>query len=250
MADSLVAPSFADDVLVVVPARGGSKRIPRKNIVDVCGQPMICWPLMELAKIVHPDQLIVSTDDAEIKELVEDKGLSVPFLRPKSLSDDFTATLPVIHHALNWYENHVRKVTYVLVVYPTAVMIDCADVLRSYQTLRENELCDVVFSATSFAFPIQRAIFEDESGYVSMFHPEFHSARSQDLQEAMHDAGQFYFFRSGSIKLGRELPNAKARICKLDRSRVADIDTIEDLEVAKSQLIRANKDKPFLQWSF
>jgi len=250
MINSVVSSKLPSDILVIVPARGGSKRIPRKNITDVCGQPMIYWPLMELSKIFQSDQIIVSTDDVEIKGLVEKKGLTVPFLRPKNLSDDFTATLPVAQHALSWYEEHVREVSYVLIVYPTAVTISRDDVVKAFYTLKNDDVCDVVFPATSFAFPIQRAVFEDESGYASMFYPEFQAARSQDLKEAMHDAGQFYFFRSGAIRLGRELPNANARICRLDRSRVIDIDTFEDLAIAKSRMKEANRELDSLEWSF
>jgi pseudaminic acid cytidylyltransferase len=237
-------------VLIVMPARGGSKRIPRKNVVDLCGQPMMHWPLMELSKIATADQVIVSTDDPEIKTLAERKGLTVPFMRPASLADDYAATMPVVQHSLCWYEQNVKAVDHVLVVYPTAVTLQATDVLRAYELLKTDSHCDVVFSATTYSFPIQRAIYKKDSGYMAMFSPEFHAARSQDLVEAFHDAGQFYFFTADAVRAGRELPVANAQIRHIDRDHVIDIDTMEDFRVAVDKVNRLKPPAGLVDWSF
>lgn len=239
-----------ENTLVIIPARGGSKRIPNKNIKSICGQPMICWPLMELRKIFKAENILVSTDSQLIKLTVEKKGLNVPFMRPKSLSDDFTGTVPVITHALNWYEKNVKEVKYVLTVYPTAVFL-CKDDIRSAMvTLRNDNLCDSIMSATTFSFPIQRAVFENTDGYAEMFEPKNYSTRSQDLIEAKHDAGQFYLGRATALRNGALLTNSKVKLQLLHRKNVIDIDTVEDLEIAE-QSLRIRKNQPTeSSWTF
>lgn len=228
--------SILKNTLVVIPARGGSKRIPKKNITDICGQPMIYWPLRELQRIFKSENIIVSTDSEEIKITVEQKGLSVPFLRPERLSDDFTPTIPVIQHALDWYESNIKKIDFVLTVYPTAVLLDAQDICAAAKILAADNKCNTVLSATTFAFPIQRAVFENKSGYAEMFNPEFYSTRSQDLVEAKHDAGQFDFSRAETIRQGTTLVKSKVKLHLLPRHRVIDIDTPEDLEIAVEKI--------------
>lgn len=223
-----------DNTLVVIPARGGSKRIPKKNIIDVAGRPMIFWPIAELLKLFDKNQLVVSTDDDEIAFVADNAGARVPFRRPRDLSGDHVATMPVIQHALDWYEKEDSCVEFVLVVYPTALGILSEDIVKAYSLLLGDIQCDMVMSVLSYAFPIQRAVFESpEDTYIRMFQPEFFSARSQDLVEAFHDAGQFYLFRTGAIKNGKELPNANILKYQLERKNIVDIDTPEDLEFAR-----------------
>lgn len=237
-------------VLVVIPARGGSKRIPNKNIKLMLGQPMIYWPLMELSKFINAENVLVSTDSELIKSTVEKKGLNVPFMRPASLSDDFTGTVPVVTHTLKWYEENIEVVDYVLTVYPTAVLLREEDVRSAMTQLIEDNDCDSVMSATNFAFPIQRAVFEDDQSYATMFEPENYSRRSQDLIEAKHDAGQFYLSRAESVRNGDVLTNSKVRLQLLHRSNVVDIDTIEDFEIADEKL-RVNRKIPVdYNWTF
>ena len=138
------------NTLVIIPARGGSKRIPNKNIKMIFGNPMIYWPLMELKKLFKSEDILISTDSKTIKSIVEKKGIKVPFIRPKTLSDDFTGTDDVISHALNWYENfYSLKVDYVLTVYPTAVLLSSQDLLVAFKTLKLNPKCDSIMSATT-----------------------------------------------------------------------------------------------------
>ena len=179
------------NTLVVLPARGGSKRIKKKNIKLIHGQPMIYWPLTEVKKLFNSENILVSTDCDEIKLTVERKGLNVPFKRPKNISDDFTGTAEVVTHALNWYESNIKKMDFVLTVYPTAVMISENDINKAMELLLSDSKCDMVMSATNFPFPIQRAVFEDRNGYAKMIEPKNFHKRSQDLLEARHDAGQF-----------------------------------------------------------
>ena len=232
-----------NETLVVIPARGGSKRIPKKNIVDVAGQPMIYWPITELLKVFDKQQVIVSTDDEEIALIAENLGIRAPFRRPPELSDDFVATMPVIQHALDWYEKHNSVVEYVLVIYPTALGVASSDILQAYSSLVDDSDCDMVMSVLQYPFPIQRAVFEPpNNAYIRMFQPEFFAARSQDLVEAFHDAGQFYFFRADAIKGGRELPNANIRKHQLKRKDIVDIDTPGDLEFARLMMKERTKD--------
>ncbi len=224
-----------DKTLVVIPARGGSKRIPRKNVKKIFGQPMIYWPLTELFSLFKPENIIVSTDCDEIKKAVEERGLEVPFRRPDRLSDDFTGTAEVVTHALNWYEENVKKVEFVLTVYPTAVLLNAEDVAVALDTLQADTKCESVMSATNFPFPIQRALFEN-NGYAEMFQPDNYSKRSQDLIEAKHDAGQFYLSRTQVVRDGKLLTNSKVKLHMLNRDKVVDIDTVEDFEIAENKL--------------
>ncbi|MCC9624272.1 pseudaminic acid cytidylyltransferase [Thalassospira sp. MA62] len=225
-----------EDTLVVIPARGGSKRIPKKNIHPIAGQPMIYWPLMELRKLFKPDSILVSTDSDDIAAAVEKVGINVPFRRPPELADDYTGTVPVVTNALEWFETNVKKVKYVLTVYPTAVMISADDIVDAFKMLLADDSCDSVMSATSFAFPIQRAVFTNANGYAELFQPQYFHSRSQDLTGAQHDAGMFYVDRVEGVRAGKLLPDSNVRLKMLHRSKVIDIDTPEDFEIAEEKL--------------
>lgn len=213
--------------LAVIPARGGSKRIPRKNIKPFCGKPMIAWSIEAALQSDCFDSVIVSTDDAEIADVARQWGAGVPFVRPASLSDDFTGTIPVVRHAIEWLEQHGHRPEQVCCIYATAPFVEVADIRRGLEVLMAND-CSYAFSVTSYPFPIQRAIRVTKSGRVEMFHPEHFNTRSQDLEEAWHDAGQFYW---GCVRAWRENPvffTSDAIPIKLPRHRVQDIDTEED----------------------
>lgn len=225
-----------NEALVILPARGGSKRIIKKNIKIINNYPMIYWPLAELKKKFKLDQIIVSTDDTEIKKVVEKIDIEVPFIRPDNLSGDFIGTMDVALHALNWYEDNISNVDYVLVVYPTAVLLDLKDIFNAFEILQNDDACEGVFSATNFPFPIQRALFANDDNYISMFEPKHYSTRSQDLVEAFHDAGQFYLYRTSAVRSLSNITNSKMKVIKLNRNKVIDIDTPEDFEVAEKAL--------------
>jgi N-acylneuraminate cytidylyltransferase len=236
--------------LVIIPARGGSKRIPNKNLKMIFGQPMICWPLMTINRLFDAANVLVSTDSDLIKAEVETRGLIVPFKRPAALADDFTGTAEVVTHALQWFEENIRKVDYVLTVYPTAVLLCENDIVAAMDLLKQDKSTDSVMSATNFPFPIQRAIFKNSMGYAEMFYPENYYARSQDLEEAMHDAGQFYLSKADSVRQGAVLTNSRVKIQALKRNRVVDIDTLEDFELAEEKLRLYRKGEVELSWKF
>lgn len=226
--------------LAVIPARGGSKRIPRKNIRAFCGRPMIAWSIEAALQSGCFQQVIVSTDDDEIAYIARAWGAGVPFKRPASLADDHTATLPVIAHAIEWYHHHGHVPTDICCVYATAPFVQAAD-LRTGLSLLERDGCDYVFTVTSYPFPVQRAIRITRDGRVEMFNPEHFNTRSQDLEEAYHDAGQFYWGRSEAWLKKIPIFSSVATPLVLPRYRVQDIDTLEDWERAEQmfEAIRA-----------
>jgi len=213
--------------LAVIPARGGSKRIPRKNIKTFGGQPMIAWSIAAARQSECFDRIIVSTDDAEIAQVAQAHGAEVPFIRPPELSDDYAGTIPVIAHAVAWQNQHGTPAQEVCCIYATAPFVQAADLLRGLQTLHSSK-ADYAFSVTSYAFPIQRAIRITSEQRVEMFQPEHFGTRSQDLEEAWHDAGQFYWGSSSAWLTGKPLFSLDAAPVLLPRHRVQDIDTPED----------------------
>lgn len=219
--------------LAVIPARGGSKRIPRKNIREFCGRPMIAWAIEAARESGCFERIIVSTDDAEIAQISCQWGAEVPFVRPAALSDDYTGTIPVVAHALNWHMQHAaEKPEGVCCVYATAPFVRPEDLRQGLDALLRHGV-DYAFSVTSFPFPIQRAVRIKANGRVEMFHPEHCNTRSQDLEEAYHDAGQFYWGRAEAWIDGRPIFNSEAIPVHLPRHRVQDIDTVEDWKRAE-----------------
>jgi len=214
-------------IVAVIPARGGSKRIPRKNVKDFCNKPMIAWSIEAAKASGCFDQIIVSTDDPEIADTACAWGATVPFIRPTELSDDYTGTLPVIRHAVEWLEQHGHKVEYACCIYATAPFVSAQD-LRAGLALIRQANCSYAFSVTSYAFPIQRAVRITGQGRVGMFQPEHFSTRSQDLEEAWHDAGQFYWGTAQAWREEQPLFGEQSAPVKLPRYRVQDIDTAED----------------------
>ena len=218
--------------LAVIPARGGSKRIPRKNIKLFCGKPMIAWSIEAALLSGCFDQIAVSTDDAEIAEIARQYGAQVPFMRPAELSDDHTGTTAVIAHAIDWFAAQGQAPSQVCCLYATAPFVSADDLLRGLAVLTETG-SDYAFSVTSYAFPIQRAIRVTPAGRVEMFNTEFFNTRSQDLEEAYHDAGQFYWGRASAWLANKVIFGPHAAAVQLPRYRVQDIDTVEDWQRAE-----------------
>lgn len=212
--------------LAVIPARGGSKRIPRKNIKMFCGKPMIAWSIEAALGSECFDQVVVSTDDEEIADVARRYGALVPFERPAELADDHTGTIPVIRHAVEWFNRRAQPVGSACCLYATAPFISTVDLRRGLDELQGND-CDYAFSVTSYAFPIQRAI-RIQDGRVEMFKPENFNTRSQDLEEAYHDAGQFYWGKAQAWVQERPIFTLRSLPILLPRHRVQDIDTPED----------------------
>jgi pseudaminic acid cytidylyltransferase len=205
--------------LAVIPARGGSKRIPRKNIKEFHGKPLIAYSI-EVAKSSGLfDKIVVSTDDEEIAEVSRKYGAEIPFLRPKELSDDFTGTDAVTEHSLQFFKN----TEFVCTIYATAPFLKAEFLKEGFEKLAKSDAINS-FSATSFPFKIV-------NGRAEMFQPKHYFTRSQDLEEAFHDAGQFYWKRVGKsskIMFGKEsIPII------IPRYLVQDIDTLEDWKRAE-----------------
>ena len=221
--------------LAVIPARGGSKRIPRKNIRLFCGRPMIAWPIAAARECGLFDRIIVSTDDPEIAEIACQHGAEAPFLRPASLADDHTGTTEVIAHATGWALDQGWPVAAVCCLYPTAPTIATADLVEARHMLDDGDW-DFVFTATDYPSPIFRAFRQTGDGGLEMFHPEHFTTRSQDLPRALHDAGQFYWGRPESWIAGEPLFGPRSAPLIIPRWRVQDIDTLDDWHRAEAMV--------------
>ena len=219
--------------VAIIPARGGSKRIPHKNIKEFCGKPMIAWSIVAAKASGCFDRIIVSTDDDEIASVAREWGAESPFLRPAELSNDYAGTIPVIRHAVEWLEAQGEAVENVCCLYATAPFVRPEDLRQGAEQLSQSTDIDYAFSVTSFPFPIQRAVRLLAGSRVQMFQPENFNIRSQDLEEAYHDAGQFYWGKTSAWKAERPLFTEGSVAVVLPRERVQDIDTPEDWQRAQ-----------------
>ncbi|MFM5810094.1 pseudaminic acid cytidylyltransferase [Aeromonas veronii] len=213
--------------VAIIPARGGSKRIPRKNVKDFCGKPMIAWSIEAAKASGCFDKIIVSTDDTEIAAIAIQFGAEIPFIRPAALSDDYTGTIPVIRNAVEWLNQNDAPVDYACCIYATAPFILPEDLKQGLQLIKDAG-SSYAFSVTSYAFPIQRSVRITKNGRVAMFNPEHFQTRSQDLEEAWHDAGQFYWGTADAWCEERAIFGEDSFPVRLPRHRVQDIDTAED----------------------
>lgn len=219
-------------VIAVIPARGGSKRIPRKNIRDFCGKPIIAYSIEAAIASGLFDHIIVSTDDEEIASIAKAFGAEVPFMRPADIADDYTGTDAVVKHAIQWYQEQKYSISLVCCIYATAPFVDPVYLKEGYDSLMNSDK-SFAFSVTSFPFPIQRAIRINREGEVGAFWPEHVNSRSQDLEEAYHDAGQFYWGRPEAF-LNNKITYSNISIpVILPRYMVQDIDSLEDWEMAE-----------------
>ncbi len=218
------------DNLAIIPARGGSKRIPRKNIKDFFGKPIIAYSIEAALKSELFDQVMVSTDDIEIAEVAIKYGAKVPFYRSQENSNDFATTLDVIDEVVKEYALRNKSFINICCIYPTAPLIQVKDIANGYEILSKNREIDVVYPITTFSYPILRSLILDEHGNVKMRWPEFEKTRSQDLQVAYHDCGQWYWYSSESLTK-RNFSSIKPVI--LDGFHVQDIDNEEDWNLAE-----------------
>lgn len=217
--------------VAVIPARGGSKRIPRKNIRNFCGKPMIAWSIEAALESGYIDRIVVSTDDQEIAEVACKFGADVPFMRPASLADDYVGTTAVVQHALQWLINDGVDVAETCCLYATAPFVSGGDIRRGLDILNQTGAA-YAFSVTTYSFPIQRALKLTGGGRIAMFYPEHAETRSQDLEEAYHDAGQFYWgTREAWLSMKAIYADHSVPVI-LPRYRVQDIDTPDDWERA------------------
>lgn len=218
--------------IAIIPARGGSKRIPRKNIKAFHGKPMIAYSIQAAIESGCFEKVIVSTDDTEIAKIATKYGAEVPFMRPANVSGDHATTLDVIKHAIEFLRLKKWDVKNVCCIYATAPFITSKSIEQGFVELISNDI-DYAFSATSFPFPIQRAIRLNGEQHVEMFQPEYLNTRSQDLEESYHDAGQFYWGKASAFLDDKPFFSLKSKAILLPRKRVQDIDTPEDWELAE-----------------
>ena len=215
--------------VAIIPARGGSKRIPRKNLLPFDGVPMIVRSIRTALDSGLFEQVVVSTDDAEIADVARAHGAQVPFLRPADLADDFTGTAAVIVHALQ----QLPAFDYACCVYATAPLLQARYLHQGLELLEQHPDRSFAFSVCSFGFPVQRALTLDGQGALTALYPEFRNTRSQDLPEAFQDAGQFYWGRSEAWLRGEVLYSPASLPVILPRHLVQDIDTLEDWKLAE-----------------
>ena len=220
--------------IAVIPARGGSKRVPRKNVREFCGRPMIAWSIAAAQASGCFDRVVVSTDDPEIARTARAEGAEIPFLRPAALSDDHTPTVPVIQHAISVISAQSEAPTEVCCIYAAAPFVRSEDIRHGLEVLHETGTA-FAMTVTSFPYPIQRALRVTQKGRIEMFDPKQVLTRSQDLEEMWHDAGQFYWGTLAGWLSGKSLLGPETSAVRLCRLRVQDIDTPEDWKAAEAK---------------
>jgi pseudaminic acid cytidylyltransferase len=212
--------------LAVIPARGGSKRIPRKNIKDFCGRPMIAWAIGAAQESGCFDRVVVSTDDVEIAAVAREWGGEVPFVRPSQLADDFTPTVPVIEHAICECEKIGWKIDLACCIYPCVPLIHVDD-LKEAMRLLQHSSHPYIFPVAEFPSPIYRAFCRDTDGKLFPFFEKNELERTQDLKVAYYDAGQFYWGNRSAWKNFTRIHSYGYGIV-IPGWRVVDIDTQDD----------------------
>ena len=217
--------------ICIIPARGGSKRIPRKNIKEFLGKPLIAYSIETALKSELFDDVIVSSDDDAIIKIANKYGASTPFIRPKELSDDFSNTGDVLKHTLKFLKENGKEYNFVCTIYATAPMLQVKYLKEGLEKLKVSD-AHMAFSVTSMPFPIQRTFKITKDERCEMFTPEHYKERSQDLEEAYQDAGQFYWENLNNKGLDIAFSKSSIPII-LPRYLVQDIDTLEDWKRAE-----------------
>ena len=218
--------------IAIIPARGGSKRIPNKNIKLFNGKPIIAYSIEAAKKTGIFDKIIVSTDSEEIAEIAKNYGAEIPFMRPNELADDYTPTVPVLLHTLDVLSKKGINPKYFCCIYATAPFCSFEYIAKGFEFISQKKVSSV-FSVTSFAFSIFRALKINDKGNTEMFWPEHELTRSNDLPEAYHDAGQFYWLDSKKFIKNQNVYTSDSLPVILPRYLVCDIDTKEDWKTAE-----------------
>lgn len=222
--------------LAVIPARGGSARIPRKNLKTFRGRPLMAWSIETATRSGLFDHVMVSTEDDEIASVAAQWGATAPFRRPHDLASDHADTVDVIAHAVRWALDRDWAVSAVCCIYATP-FIRTDDLAQGLRVL-ETDRCSYVFAATPFTEPLFRAFQEREHGGVEMLFPDYYASRSQDLPVVLHDAAQFYWGTTSAWLQGRQIFDRDSRIVIVPRWRAQDIDTHDDWGRAEAMFDR------------
>lgn len=218
--------------IAIIPARGGSKRIPQKNIRVFLGKPIIAYAIETSIQSSLFDRVVVSTDSAEIAEVARKFGAEVPFIRPVEISNDYASTADVLVHALETLSTKEEYYRFACCIYPTAVLMSPKDLHTGYELISSGK-ADTVFSIARYTSPIFRALKVNHVGKIEMFWPENELVRSNDLPESYHDAGQFYWLRVERFLKKKKLYSGNAMPVILPAHRVQDIDTEDDWQMAE-----------------
>jgi pseudaminic acid cytidylyltransferase len=218
--------------IAIIPARGGSKRIPRKNIKLFAGKPMIAYAIETAKNSNLFEKIIVSTDDLEIAEIATKYRAEVPFIRPPELANDFAGTVPVIAHAISFCQNLGWKIENACCIYPCTPLMEFEDLKKAFEQLKSKNV-DFVFPVCEFPSAIQRALKQNLNGTMEPFYPQFEQTRTQDLEKAYHDAGQFYFGKADAWTQEKKIHSGGIGLL-IPSWLAVDIDTPEDWERAES----------------
>ena len=220
----------------IIPARGGSKRIPRKNIRQFHGRPMIAWTIDTAINSGLFSNVIVSTDDAEIAAIAQEHGAQVPFLRPADFSNDYATTKDVMRHAVTWLAKNQIESDFVCCLYATAPFLQAEDVVKGLRALQEST-AEYAYAVTEFDYSPHRALIKNQNGQVSLEKPELAAVRSQDLPSLVHDAGQFYWAKTETWLTQQEVLSSAGIGIEIPRSQAQDIDNEEDWKLAEALFV-------------
>lgn len=218
--------------IAIITARGGSKRIPRKNIKIFCGKPIIHYSIEAALESGIFDEVMVSTDDEEIAEISKAAGAHVPFFRSEETSNDTATTADVLLEVLDEYEKRGKSFEYGCCIYPTAPFVTARKLAEAMELLKKSGAESIV-PMQEFSYPPQRGLFIDENGLVKMLHPEYATTRSQDLQKQYHECGQFYIFRNDAFRVQKDTTMEKSIPYIIDPVESQDIDNESDWLLAE-----------------
>lgn len=218
--------------IAVIPARGGSKRIPRKNIKLFHGLPVIAYAIKAAKESGVFSEVFVSTDDEEIAEIAESFGAAIPWMRQKDLSDDYATTVSVIQDAVNKLKSSLSDIEYVCCIYPATPLLQPSFISQGLQILKDGDW-DYVLSASRAKNPPERFFSLDSANGVEMHFPEHRATRTQDFLPSYHDAGQFYFGRSSSWESGLQIFSSRSTIIEIPPELSVDVDTLDDWHYAE-----------------
>ena len=227
--------------IAIIPARGGSKRIPRKNIKAFCGKPIIAYSIEAALKSDLFDEVMVSTDDEEIAEVAIKYGAKVPFFRSSDNSNDYATLVDVLLEVINQYGVAGIEIENICCILPTAPLISSKRIIESFDLMKDKKYASI-FPVLEYSYPIQRSLIKNSDGLIRMAWPENSSVRSQDLEKHYHDSGQFYWIKQKSLLSEKTVFTKNTGVVELSQLEVQDIDTLDDWKMAeiKYRIINAS----------